>query len=376
MEEFKPCKACELLVIAGESSGDEHAATLVEGVRALRGGVLSVAALGGDNLARAGAEVLFKLTDYAVVGLWEVLKRLGIFTALLDRTVEWIAQNKPRAVVLVDYVGFNLELARRLYKKGLSEKSGGPVKVLFYISPQIWAWKKNRRFAMQKYITALGCIFPFEVDCYRDTTLPVEFVGHPFVSKEFVNPISYAPDGPILLLPGSRRAIVQKHYPIFVEAARLYKKGHPEAKFAAYYANDELRAIMAGIGGNLVELLPAQAPTSARSALSTAGTISLLTALAGLPTSVIYKTDPLTYFVGRHILKLEHLAMPNILLRRDCQREIFQAQATASVFCEELSRLASPEVLERTRTDQHGLTELLSQRPEKSAAAFVVHYLS
>jgi len=150
----------DLLVIAGEASGDEHAARLIHDLKVRRPDV-RVATLGGPKLQEAGAQLIFDLSAHGVVGLIEVLKNYRFFSSVFKQTVAWIEKYKPRAVLLVDYPGFNLRLADRLYKNRTSRKGGGKLPVLYYISPQIWAWKKNRRFKMAKWLDALAVIFPF-----------------------------------------------------------------------------------------------------------------------------------------------------------------------------------------------------------------------
>ena len=155
----------DVLIVAGEHSGDEHAARMVRELRAKQPG-LAVAALGGPELAAAGAQLLYDLTASSVVGFVEVLKNISNFRALFCETLRWIAEHQPRAVCLVDYPGFNLRLAAALRKRGLSVKGGGKIKVLYYISPQIWAWKAGRRIPMARNLDAMAVIFPFEVACY------------------------------------------------------------------------------------------------------------------------------------------------------------------------------------------------------------------
>ena len=160
----------DVLIIAGEHSGDEHAARLVRDVQAAQP-TLRFAALGGPELSEAGAQLLFDLTASSVVGLVEVLKNYSFFKALMEETLRWIGEHRPRAVLFVDYPGMNLRLAAALRGRGLSLKGGGKIKTLFYISPQIWAWKAKRRFTMARDLDALAVIFPFEVACYAELCL-------------------------------------------------------------------------------------------------------------------------------------------------------------------------------------------------------------
>src|SRR5436190_4791533 len=209
----------DLLVVAGEHSGDEHAARMVRELRTRQPGLI-VAALGGPQLAAAGAQLLHDLTASSVVGLVEVLKNYSFFKALLVETLRWIAEHRPRVVCFVDYPGLNLRLAAALRERGLSLKGGGKIQTLFYISPQIWAWKAKRRFSMARDLDAMAVIFPFEPKYYSDTSLPVEFVGHPFVAADHVSPVRYDPEGPVLLLPGSRRQAVRRIFPALLAGFR------------------------------------------------------------------------------------------------------------------------------------------------------------
>src|SRR5688500_12571733 len=205
----------DVLIVAGGNSGDEHAAGMVRDLLARRPG-LTIAALGGPQLAAAGAHLLHDMTTSSVVGIAEVLKNYPFFKALFAETLRWIAEQRPRAVCFVDYPGLNLRLADALRARGLSRRGGGEIKTLYYISPQIWAWKAKRRFAMARNLDAMAVIFPFEPACYADTSLPTEFVGHPFVAPGYQRPVRYDPNGPVLLLPGSRTQAVRRIFPVLL----------------------------------------------------------------------------------------------------------------------------------------------------------------
>lgn len=376
MKRFDAYQNCDLLFIAGEASGDEHAAHIVSQLR-LRHPQLKIAALGGRQLHNAGAFMLEDLTAHSAVGLWEVLKRLPIFLELIAKTVQWIAFNRPKRVVFVDFPGFNLEVAKRLYQKKLSLKAGGPVELYFYVSPQIWAWKAHRRFNMARWLDALGVIFPFEVDYYKDTSLRVEFVGHPFAGEDFHNPLSFDPNGPIVLLPGSRRAIVRQHLPILWRAYREYAKDHLEAKVMGVYANEQMRQEMIALTDGQLPLTPAGAPLKASAVLCTAGTISLTVALAKIPAAILYKTDPLTYAFGRRVYKLPYLGMPNLLLKRPLMEEFIQENATPRQLAAQLKRLKQePTQSLLAGQGAQDLRTLLSAPAKKDAAQWAAEKLT
>ncbi|MFM1850894.1 MAG: hypothetical protein RIS54_578 [Verrucomicrobiota bacterium] len=364
----------DLLVVAGEHSGDEHAAVAVAELLAKRPG-LSVCALGGPKLAAAGAELLHDLTASSVVGFVEVLKSYSFFKALLAQTLRWIAEHRPRAVCFVDYPGLNLRLAAALRERGLSVKGGGDVQVLYYISPQIWAWKAHRRFAMARDLDALAVIFPFEVGCYSDTDLPVEFVGHPFVAADYVSPVRHDPSAPILLLPGSRKQAVARILPVLLRGLAAHD---PSAAATILYPSEALLAVIQAahppaqircvpIGG---EAVPASA------VLTSSGTMSLHCALAGIPGAIAYRTNPLTYLLARWWVKLDYIGIANLLLKEPMYPEYIQDAARPAALAAELraclhdaSRRAST-VAQRDR-----LAALLNQPAAGTVADWLARHL-
>lgn len=372
----------DLLVVAGEHSGDEHGARLVRELRAAHPS-LAIAALGGEKLAGAGAQLLYDLTASSVVGLVEVLKNYPFFKALFAATLSWIEEHRPRAVCFVDYPGFNLRLARELRKRGVSVKGGGSVKMLFYISPQIWAWKAGRRFTMARDLDALAIIFPFERECYADTQLDVEFVGHPFVAPDYRSPIAYDPAGPILLLPGSRKQAVARIFPVLLAGFRSL--GEREA--VVLYPSEEIRAVLEAVRPpDNVRLLrvaerthngdEASRPIGASAVLTSSGTMSMHCALAGIPGAIAYRANPLTYLLGRMLVNVEYLGIANLLLREPMYPEFIQSVATPTALADQLrSSLHDPRRVERTREQATRLRALLSQPSGRSAAEWVWRHL-
>ena len=150
-----------------------------------------------------------------------MLKNYRLFKEIFETTIQWIKENQPKCVLLVDYPGFNLRLAKALKQRGVSSKGGGKIKILQYISPQLWAWKASRRFEMAETLDALGIIFPFEQECYSDVSLPVSFVGHPFSHPSYPSPVAFEETGDLLLLPGSRSQPVSRILPIFLDAFEI-----------------------------------------------------------------------------------------------------------------------------------------------------------
>ena len=363
----------DVLVVAGEHSGDEHGARVVRELRAKQPG-LAVAALGGPELAAAGAQLLHDLTSSSVVGLVEVLKNYPFFRALFAETLRWIAEHRPRAVCFVDYPGLNLRLAAALRERGLSVKGGGTIRTLYYISPQIWAWKAQRRFTMARDLDAMAVIFPFEVACYADTTLPVEFVGHPFVAPDYAPPVRYDPNGPVLLLPGSRQQAVARIFPALLGG---FRAAGERAAVVLYPSPEILAVLRAANPPANVQLLPTGAPVAAAAVLTSSGTMSMHCALAGLPGAIAYRTNPLTYLLGRMLVKVEYIGIANLLLKEAMYPEYIQGAATPAALAAELrAGLRDPARRERTLAQAARLRSLLSQPAGGTSAAWLGRQLS
>ncbi len=351
----------DLLVIAGEHSGDQHAARLVTGLRRRRPG-LRIAAFGGPRLAAAGAQLLMDRTGVSVVGLGEVVRNLSFFRALIAEVVRWVGEFRPAAVCFVDNSGVNVRIAKELRLRGLSRKGGGPVKSLYYISPQIWASRAERRFTMARDLDALAVIFPFEPSCYADTALPVTFVGHPFLSPDYASPVRYDPAGPVLLLPGSRPKAVGLIMPALLGGYLEFARQDPGRNAVILYPSPAIRQQLEGMGlPPEVSLAQTSAtPVAASAVLTSSGTMSMQCALAGIPGAIAYKTDPFTYLVARWIVRVEYLGIANILLEEPMYPEFIQGAATPAALAAQLSAcLNDPERIARTRAQSAALRAML-----------------
>lgn len=328
--------ACDVLVIAGEHSGDEQAERMVSAARA-ENPDLKVCAFGGACLARAGAQLLFDMTSFSVVGLFEVLKNYGFFKKLSEAVVDWIVKYKPKAVCFVDYPGFNLHIAKMLKERGVSVKGGGGTRMLYYISPQIWAWKAGRRFKMAEVLDSLAVIFPFETKCYADTTLETSFVGHPFLSSEYKPPVRYDANGEILLLAGSRGIAVSRIFPTMVGALRML----PEERAVAMYPTEAIRKILEDTLSRNPDVAPRvrlianeSEVVSAKAMMTSSGTMSLSCSLEGIPGAIVYRANPLTYIVGRALVNIKYLSIANIILDKPAWREFIQFDASPKPLAE------------------------------------------
>lgn len=344
----QPESAPDLLVIAGEHSGDEHGASMVRDLLAADPG-LRICAIGGRHLSLAGAQLIHDLTAVSVVGFVEVLRHYGYFRSLFDRVFAWIEEHRPRHICFIDYPGFNLRLAKQLCDRGLARKGGGEIGLWYYIGPQVWAWKAGRRFPMAETLDGLGVIFPFEVECYGDTGLPVVFVGHPFVQPEAHNTVSYDPDGPLLLLPGSRQQAVSRIFPAMAWAFAELLSDFPDLETAVVYPSDTVRepieAIIdaSSVPSGKFRLVPNDEGVSGRAVLTSSGTMSLRCALAGVPGAICYRAHPMTYWMARYLLSVKFIGIANILLGAELYPEFIQTRADPEVLAGYLATVLADE---------------------------------
>jgi lipid-A-disaccharide synthase len=364
----------DLLIVAAEHSGDEHAARMVRGLLA-KNPELRICALGGRHLEAAGAQLLRDLTGQSALG-FAVIAKISYYRALIASIVAWVGRHRPRAICFIDSSGLNLRIAKGLFERGYSAKAGGPTKALYYISPQIWASRAGRRFEMAKHLDGLASIFPFEPKVYADTTLPVDFVGHPFVAPDYAAPVRYDPAGPVLLLPGSRRGAVARIFPVLLAGYQAWG-GKREA--IVLYPSDEILAALQAANppaGVRLQRTGEGAAVAASAVLTSSGTMSMHCALAGIPGVVTYRADPLTYLIGRLLVKVEHLGIANLLLKEPMYPEYIQGAAQAEAFAAELKDcLENPARRDRTAAQARKLRDLLSQPSDHSVVDWMLRHL-
>ena len=344
-----------LFVSCGEPSGDFYGAELVRHLRATEPR-LEVFGLGGDRLEAQGASLLAHTRDLAMVGITEVVRHVGRLHRLFGRVVREIDRRRPDVAVLVDYPDFNLRLARQLKARG--------VPVVYYVSPQIWAWKSGRIRTIRDTVTRMLVIFPFEEEMYRQAGVSVTFVGHPLVDavrpaerSAFLRELGLHPERPVVaLLPGSRRGEVAHNLPPLAGAVALLAARRPDLLFLLARApglDDGLfDAPLAGTPVRVVEGRIHAVVGSAAVALVASGTATVETALIGTPMVVVYRLSPLTYFLGRPFVHVERYAMPNLVAGRLVVPELIQADFTPErVAAEALSLLENGARAEAMRRD-------------------------
>src|SRR5438105_4774642 len=315
--------------VAGERSGDDHGAALLTALRALVP-EMRFAGRGGPKMrALAGGKFRDWIDDTAVVGLWEVIRRYPFFRKQFQATISEIEAVKPRAVVLIDYPGFNLRLAHALHMKFPE------LTIIYYISPQVWAWNRRRVSQMAQSIDLMLCIFPFEPELYKASGLRAIFVGHPMMSV--IPSRNAAPprdDKLVGLFPGSREREVKKIFPIMRQAAVELSHQDHDLRFVVSAASEPLaeliRADLYGKHTGKFSIVTGDARSvmaRANVGMVASGTATLEAALSELPFVLIYRVAWLTYLAARLVVKVKYLGMPNVLANREIVPEFIQHKA-------------------------------------------------
>lgn len=343
-----------LFLIAGEISGDTHGSALMNSLPGVGEWVFS--GLGGPEMNQIAPAVENWLGEAAVLGLWEVLKKYGYFRRKMDETVARIQASRPDGVVFIDYPGFNLRLAKRLRSAGYAGK------LIYYISPQVWAWKKGRINVMAELLDLMICIFPFEKELYEASGLRTVFGGHPLVdSLEAVKQRGFVrEENLVALLPGSREREIAALFPPMLAAAQQLLTSHPGLRFATTGATpiltERLRdmVVEAGLGKviSVGEMSSHEIMSRAITGVVASGTATLEAACLGLPYCLTYKVAWLTAQVARRVMSVKFLGIVNVIAGREVVKELLQERANGPAIAEELDRLlSSPEQRAKLQSD-------------------------
>jgi lipid-A-disaccharide synthase len=343
-----PDRALVILMVAGEPSGDAHGAELIHSIKE-RNPQARIIGVGGPKMASAGQDQLLDLSAHAVLGLAEVLKKYLKFRGFRDQILDLARRERPDAIVLIDFSGFNLRISPALRR----DLPG--TRIIYYISPQVWASRAGRVKAMQRDIDLVLSILPFEKDWYARTApgFRVQWVGHPALDRIRTNELAEASPNSIALLPGSRRTEVEKHLPVLWEAALIMGRNQTGLKFVLLSPNETIQAYSL----KLLARLPAPnfafehnvgyaASHLSRSALAlvASGTASLECALVGVPQVVVYRVHPLTYAVGKRVVTVKFLSIINVMAGERVLPEFVQDDLTpAAVAQEALELLNNPQ---------------------------------
>lgn len=357
-----------VLLLAGEASGDQHAAALARELRARMPDV-RLEGTGGPRMAAEGVELLAELDRLAVMGFAEVVRHLGFFRDLLAAVTRRLESGEVDLVIPVDYPGFNLRVARVARRLG--------VPVLYYIAPQVWAWKPRRAHDLARYARHVAVILPFEREVLETAGTSVSFVGHPLLDRtdpviereELCRAVGLEAGRPILaLLPGSRRQEVARHLGVFAEAAERVLRARPDVQPVLGRAASVPEGWLSGPGlpitGDVHALL-----RHARAALVKSGTSTLEAALEGTPLVVAYRTHPLTFALARRLVRVPHVALANLVAAERVVPELLQGAATPRALAEHLVPLLG-DTPDRTR-QLEGLARVRSALGTPGASARV-----
>ena len=320
-----------IYIVAGEISGDTHGACLMESLLELAPNVSFHGAGGPSMCSIAGSSVTNWVEDAAVMGIWEVLKHYRWFKKRFDDMLAEVKRIKPEVLILIDYPGFNLRLAHAV-RKDLPD-----TKIIYYISPQVWAWNKSRIPKMVQTLDLMLCIFPFEKEIFQSAGLPTVFTGHPLVDELDAKREDVPRQQELIgLFPGSREREVSRLFPVMVEAARRIHSNYPSWKFEAAAASEVLAERMCDIikDAKLPEGIIAVKTGSSHLLMQRAtcgvvasGTATLEAASLGLPYCLVYKISWPTWLMGKLLVKLDYIGLVNILAGEELVEELIQCDA-------------------------------------------------
>ncbi|RPE12833.1 lipid-A-disaccharide synthase [Chitinophaga lutea] len=324
-------------IIAGEASGDLHGSNLIKQIRQLDAAA-DIRCWGGDLMEQAGATVVKHYRDLAFMGFIEVVMNLRTIFKNIDACKADIQSWKPDVLVLIDYPGFNMRIAEWAKQQGL--------KVVYYISPQVWAWKEGRVKKIREYVDKMLVILPFEKDFYRKWDYEVEYVGHPLIEAvKVAQPAPPFSDKPIIaLLPGSRKQEVKEKLPVMLSMAKYF----PEYQFIMAQApsldDSFIRPFTEAYPNvSVVKNQTYQLLLQASAALVTSGTATLETALFGVPEVVCYKGSPVSYFFAKYLIKVKYISLVNLIMDKPVVKELIQHDFTEENLLKELTLLLKDE---------------------------------
>ena len=370
-----------MLMVAGEASADLHGSNLVKAIKASCPGV-TFCGIGGKNMKQAGVKILVSSSDMAVVGLTEVLQRLHTIFRAANKLKATLKTHHPDLLILMDYPDFNLymaRIARRLQ-----------IPVLYYISPQVWAWRSGRVKKIAKRVDRMAVILPFEEPFYRERGVTVDYVGHPLLDAfesstrnpqpAIRNPQSAIQNPVVGLVPGSRREEIRNMLPIMIRSAEILKIRYPDLRcllplaktIEPEFIDSFIRKSSLNIEvhqGDIYEVLD-----RCHIALVTSGTATLDTAIMAVPMVIVYKVTPLSYRIGKILIKTSFIGLANLVAGERVVPELIQDEVTPERLADEaLTLIENEHVREKMITKLHGIRKRLgeggaSERTAKIAA--------
>ena len=348
-----------VLIVAGEASGDAHGARLVEAALK-KDSNINFYGVGGTNMQAAGVDINIDAAELAVVGIWEVIAHRKVIFAALEKLKESLRTTPPDLLLLIDYAEFNLKLAH--YAKSLG------VKVLFYISPQVWAWRQGRVNKIRESVDVMAVIFNFEKTFYLQHNVPAKYVGHPLshnvkasVNRNtFLSALNINPEHKVLgLFPGSRKSEIKRLLPIIVKSAEILKKDNPQLEFilplASTLSEKDLSHYLTGcsIDIHIIKDDAYNVMNACDAIVTVSGTVTLEIALIGTPLIIINKVSWITYLIVKRMIKIPFIGLCNIVANKLIAEELIQGKATANNIAAHLS-----ELLYNSDSNQHSREQL------------------
>lgn len=366
------------MIVAGEASGDAHGAELMAALRGIRSDLKLIGA-GGPKMLAEGQEQVADLSRHAVVGLTEVLRHYPKLLQIFQLLVSQAREHLPEVVVLIDYPGFNLRLAKRLRRLLPLHR------LVYYISPQVWAWKEHRAKQMARDLDLVLAIFPFEPAWYKERVpgLRVEWVGHPMLDRLNTLVLGQYEPGRIALMPGSRKDEIRRHLPAMWDAASLIFASRPDVRFVVLSPNQQRQE-------EVIAWIEAQPPPKfeyecygayqlshlnrCELALVKSGTGSLDCAFVSVPQIVVYKVNPVTYLAAKYVVKIKHLSMVNVLAKNPpVVPELIQHEFTGPKLAQRaLDLLRHPEKRAEMKQRMYEVVASLGGSGASKRAAFAV----
>ncbi len=364
IDEIKAHKANKrVLIVAGEASGDQYGAELIREVGALSPDTLFFG-VGGRKMRQAGLLALVRSEEVTVVGLIEVLKHLRTIKGALDLLKGSMRALRPDLIVLIDFPDFNFRVADAAVKLG---KDGEKIPIFYYISPQVWAWRRGRVKTIARFVDKMVVIFPFEVDIYREAGVDAEFLGHPLMDVVAGVEGSLKGSGDaeakggrpnVALLPGSRRSEIEKHLAHLLGASEIIKREYPNASFTIPLAPTlEIEDVSPYIEDSQLNVSVVKdsfhgVVRGADIAIVSSGTATIETALMGTPMVVVYRLNYLTYLIARLLVRVDYIAMVNLVAKKQVVPELIQSDVNAeNIARHALAILSDDTVIKRMRED-------------------------
>ncbi|MDP3024154.1 MAG: lipid-A-disaccharide synthase [candidate division Zixibacteria bacterium] len=372
----------KVLIIAGEPSGDLHGAGLIQELKKINPDI-EYSGVGGNKLKQEGTNLLYSIEKLSFMGFYEVLKNLKVIRELKKKLLDFIDRDKPDLVILIDYPGFNLRFAREIKKRGIL--------ILYYISPQIWAWGKKRIKTIKELVDRMIVFFPFEEKLYKDAGVEVNFIGHPLLdlvkpsfSKDEFQRKSQLTGKEILigLLPGSRWQEIEKVLPVMARACLILKKRLPNLRVAIGLApninRERLQVLLKKLNleAIILEDLSYDLMSHSDLLLATSGTATLESAISGTPLIVLYKTSLFTYLLAKTLVKIPNIGMVNIVAGEKIVPEFIQFEAEPERIAQEMEKILTDKgEYERIKRDLATVKYRLGEKGAYQRGARIVNQM-